>query len=180
MALWRLLFWIAAVAASPASAPSQSPVPAQAPSLELSLTESTRPTAGGSGDSSVTIITLKQHELTVHEHVERKSLTSKAPPDRDRHRALEVDELGKVRTLMGESQLMAHDNVDAGPPRGGCGGIEYRLELSVDIDGKRQRRQIRGPISEFCRKAPPDFASSQAWAGSRHLVEGLKALVGPP
>lgn len=117
----------------------------------------------------------------MHEHVERvRSLADPAPPDRDRRRTLEPDELGKARAVLDESQLMAHGNVDAGGPRGGCGGIEYRLELSVDIDGKRQRRRIRGPISEFCRKAIPAFASSQAWAGSRHLVEGLKALVEPP
>lgn len=117
----------------------------------------------------------------MHEHVERvRSLADPAPPDRDRRRTLEPDELGKARAVLDESQLMARGNVDAGGPRGGCGGIEYRLELSVDIDGKRQRRRIRGPISEFCRKAIPAFASSQAWAGSRHLVEGLKALVEPP
>jgi len=151
-------------------------------SLEISLTESSRHIPSDL-ESKVTTIALKKSELTVHEHVEllvRRRPPNHDPPDLDVHRTLDADELGKVRALLDESGLIAHGNVDASRPRGGCGGVEYHLELRVDIDGKRVRRDIRGLTVESCRKDYSLFLGSRAFASARHFVDGLKALVDSP
>ena len=99
------------------------------------------------------------------------------PPDRERRRMLDADELAKARTILDESHVLARGDVNAGRPPGGCGGIEYRLDLTVAVDGKRIKRRVRGPIAAECWMPKLKFPMSAAAIGARRLVDGLKALV---